>query len=51
MRPEFDFSKGVRGNREVQRYLVQRAADEGTSLEAMVNSLLKREIEIIESVK
>lgn len=38
-------------DRKVQRYLAQRAADKGTSIEAMVNDLLKREIEIIESVK
>lgn len=65
MKPEYDFSKGARGkfqpdaeprlpvylDRKVQRYLAQRAADKGTSIEAMVNDLLKREIEIIESVK
>jgi len=66
MKPEYDFSKGVRGklfkpdaelrqpvylDRKVQRYLAQRAADKGTSIEAMVNNLLRREIEIIESVK
>jgi len=39
-----------RDHRNAQ-YLVQRAADRGTSLEAIVNDLLKREIQIIESVK
>jgi hypothetical protein len=66
MKPEYDFSKGERGrfyrqdavmrlpiylDEEVQRYLSQRAADKGVLLGEMVNGLLKREIQIIESVK
>jgi hypothetical protein len=66
MKPEYDFSKGERGkffkanaelrlpiylDADVQRYLTERAADKGVPLGEMVNGLLKREIQIIESVK
>ena len=66
MKPEYDFSKGARGkffkpdaelrlpvylDADVQRYLAERAADKGVPLGEMVNALLKREIQIIESVK
>ncbi len=66
MKAEDDFSKGERGkffkpdavmrlpiylDADVQRYLADRAADKGVSLEEMVNGLLKRHIQIIESVK
>ena len=66
MKPEYVFSKGVRGkfykpdaelrlpvylDADVQRYLTERAADKGVPLGEMVNALLKREIQIIESVK
>lgn len=66
MKPEYDFSKGVRGkffkanaelrlpiylDADVQQYLAERAADKGVPLGEMVNGLLKREIQIIESVK
>ena len=66
MKPEYDFSSGVRGkffrpeavlrlpvylDTEVQNYLAERAADKGVPLGEMVNSLLKRDIQIIESVK
>lgn len=66
MKPEYNFSKGVRGkffkpdaelrlpvylDVEVQRYLADRAADKGVPLGEMVNALLKRDIQIIESVK
>ncbi|MBL8294403.1 MAG: hypothetical protein JNN08_21330 [Bryobacterales bacterium] len=66
MKSEYDFSKGVRGkffqpnaelrlpiylDADVQRYLTERAADKGVPLGEMVNGLLKREIQIIESVK
>lgn len=66
MKSEYDFSKAERGkffkanaelrlpiylDAEVQRYLTERAADKGVPLGEMVNGLLKREIEIIESVK
>ena len=66
MKPEYDFSKAVRGkffkpdaeprlpvylDADVQTYLSVRAADKGIPLGEMVNTLLKREIQIIESVK
>jgi len=66
MKSEYDFSKGERGkffrqdaemrlpiylDADVQRYLIERAADKGVPLGEMVNGLLKREIQIIESVK
>jgi hypothetical protein len=66
MKPEYDFSRGERGkffkanaelrlpiylDPDVQRYLTERAADKGVPLGEMVNGLLKREIQIIESVK
>lgn len=66
MKPEYDFSKGVPGkffhpdselrlpvylDADVQRYLAARAADQGVPLGEMVNALLKREIQIIESAK
>lgn len=66
MKPEYDFSKGERGkffkenaemrlpiylDSEVQRYLSERAADKGISLGELVNGMLKREIQSIESVK
>jgi hypothetical protein len=66
MKPEYDFSKGERGkffrpnaelrlpiylNPDVQAYLAERAAQKGIPLGEMVNTLLKQEIQIIESVK
>ena len=66
MKPEYDFSSGVRGkffkqdaelrlpvylDSDVQRYLAERAADQGVPLGEMVNTLLKRDIQLIESVK
>jgi len=66
MKPEYDFSKGERGkffrpnaelrlpiylSADVQAYLAERAARKGMPLSEMVNALLKREIQIIESVK
>lgn len=66
MKPEYNFSRGVRGkffkpeaelrlpvylDTDVQSYLAERAADKGVPLGEMVNALLKREIQIIESVK
>ncbi len=66
MKSEYDFSKGERGkffkanaelrlpvylDADVQVYLTERAADKGVPLGEMVNGLLKREIQIIESVK
>jgi hypothetical protein len=64
MKPEYDFSKGVRGkfyrpdiemrlpiylDSDVQRYLAERATQKGIPLDEMVNGLLKREIETLES--
>ena len=66
MRPEYDFSKGERGkffrpeaelrlpiylNADIQTYLTERAAEKGIALGEMVNTLLKQEIQMIESVK
>ena len=66
MKPEYDFSKAERGkfyrpdagirlpvylDDEVGKYLAERAEKKGVSLDELVNGLLKREIEIIESVK
>ena len=66
MKPEYDFSKGQRGkffqanaelrlpiylDADVQLYLTERAASKGVPLGQMVNELLKREIQIIESIK
>ena len=66
MKLEYDFTKGERGkffrpdaemrlpiylDADVQDYLAQRAAQKGMPLTEMVNGLLKREIQIIESVK
>jgi hypothetical protein len=66
MKPEYDFSKGVRGkffkanaelrlpiylSPDVQIYLTEHAAEKGVPLGEMVNTLLKQEIQMIESVK
>ena len=66
MKPEYDFSRSERGkffrpnaevrlpidlNSDVQTYLTERAAEKGVPLGDMVNTLLKQEIEMIESVK
>jgi len=66
MKPEYDFSKGERGkffrlnaelrlpiylSADVQTYLTQRAAEKGVPLGEMVNTLLKQDIQLIESVK
>jgi hypothetical protein len=66
MKPEYDFSKGERGkffrpnaelrlpiylNADVQAYLTERAAQKGIPLGEMVNTLLKQEIHMIETVK
>lgn len=66
MKAEYDFSNGERGkfykadaeirlpiylDADVQRYLSERAADKGVALNDMVNALLKRDIQLIESVK
>ncbi len=66
MKREYDFSKGERGkffrpnaeihlpiylNADVQAYLAERAARKGIPLGEMVNTVLKQEIQLIESVK
>jgi hypothetical protein len=66
MKPEYDFSKSERGkffrpnaeirlpiylSPDVQTYLTERAAQKGIPLGDMVNTLLKQEIQMIESVK
>lgn len=66
MKPEYNFSKGERCkffrpdaelrlpvylNPDVHTYLAERAAQKGIPLGEMVNSLLKQEIQMIESVK
>jgi hypothetical protein len=66
MKLEYDFSKGERGkffrpnaelrlpiylSADVQAYLAERAASKGMPLSEMVDTLLKQEIQIIESVK
>lgn len=66
MKPEYDFTRGERGkffrpdakirlpiylDDEVQTYLAERAIQKGVPLEELVNDLLKREIQIIQSAK
>ena len=66
MKDHYDFTKGVRGkfsspdavfkepvylDDEVQSWLAARADAKGIDLSVLVNSLLKKEIEIIDAVK
>jgi hypothetical protein len=66
MKKEYDFSKGERGKffregaqlqlpvyleAEVRDYLQERAQAKGVEVTRLVNDLLKREIDLIESVK
>jgi hypothetical protein len=66
MKDHYDFSKGVRGkfhrpdaifrlpvylDESVQSYLTAQASAKGIELSDLVNDLLRREIEIIETVK
>ena len=66
MKREYDFSKGQRGkfhqpgavfklpvylDEKVQSYLVTKAESKGVYLSDLVNDLLKRDIEIIETGK
>ena len=66
MKAEYDFSKGVRGkfyrpnlklippvhlDPEVLDYLTARAKAKGTTLNQLVNQLLKKDIELIETGK
>lgn len=65
MKDHYDFSKGVRGkfyrpdtvfhlpvylDEKVETYLAAKAHAKGVELSDLVNDLLKREIEIIETV-
>ena len=64
MKEQYDFSKGVRGkfcqpnavfqlpvylDEQVQGYLSARAQAKGIDLSALVNDLLKREIELVQT--
>jgi hypothetical protein len=66
MKAQYDFSKGERGKffrpnsdlrlpiylkPEIEAYLSERAAQKGVPLAEMVNALLERDIQMIESVK
>ena len=66
MPAEIDFSKGVRGkffrpgmrvrlpiylDDETQRYLTDRAQAKGVDVGALVNQLLKKDIELIEAAR
>jgi hypothetical protein len=66
MKDEYDFSQAERGKfyrpgakltlpvyleEEVQRYLAQRASERGIELSELVNKLLRKDIELIESGK
>jgi post-segregation antitoxin (ccd killing protein) len=65
MKEHYDFSKGVRGkfynpnavfelpvylDEQVQGYLAAKAKAKGIDLSALVNDLLKREIELVEAM-
>ncbi len=66
MKDEYDFSEGERGkffrgettlvppihlDPEILSYLSERAAAQGTSLNVLVNRLLKKDIELIEAAE
>jgi hypothetical protein len=66
MKDEYDFSTAARGkffregarlvppvhlDPEVLEYLVERAAARGISLSSLVNTLLKKDIELIDAAK
>ena len=66
MKEHYDFSKGKRGqfhnsdavfklpvylDQDVQTYLAERAQSKGIELAELVNSLLKKDIELIEAAK
>jgi hypothetical protein len=66
MKPEYDFTAGERGkffradaqlrlpiylDSDIQAYLIERAAQKDVPLDELVNSMLKRDIQMIESVK
>lgn len=66
MKSEYDFSNGTRGkfyrpdavfrlpvylDEAVQSYLAAKAESKGVDLSALINELLRKEIEIIETVR
>jgi len=66
MKPEYDFSHGERGKhyvpdaafrvpvyleQDVTGYLSQRAEEKGVTVSQLVNELLRRDIDLIESLK
>jgi hypothetical protein len=66
MKPEYDFSNAARGKFSapgaqlippihlepaILDYLAERAKARGTTLSALVNALLKKDIELIEAAK
>jgi hypothetical protein len=66
MKREYDFSKGERGkfyrpnatlstpvylDKKVQSYLLERAKSKGVEIGELVNQMLKRDIELVESVR
>ncbi len=65
MKEQYDFSKGVRGkfynpnavfqlpvylDEQIQGYLAAKAQAKGVDLSALVNDLLKREIDLVEAM-
>jgi hypothetical protein len=66
MKRGYDFSKGARGkffrptaplltpvylDKKVQKYLAERARSKGVDVAELVNQMLKRDIEMVESVR
>ena len=66
MRKEYDFSNAERGkfynpnatkhipvylDDEVQNYFAEKAKSKGVELNAMINDLLKKDIDLVEGVK
>jgi len=51
LRPNAELRLPIYLNADVQAYLAERAAKKGIPLGDLVNTLLKQEIQIIESVK
>ena len=66
MKDEYDFSKGVRGkfyrpvakfnlpvylDDDVLNYLTERAASKGIEVNQLINDMLKKDIDLIETAK
>ena len=66
MKPEYDFSKGARGQffrdnarlnlpvyleQEIQTYLQERAKSKGVEINQLVNEMLRQDIKLIETIK